>query len=53
MHEPREIHMVEAIRGPSMGCMWRIGQVSLVGCTSIRITWLSDMSNRLFVAVNT
>jgi hypothetical protein len=27
----------ETIRGLSVGCVWRVGQVSLAGCTSIRI----------------
>jgi hypothetical protein len=33
------------IRGLSVECMWRVGQVSPTA-------WLSDMSNRLFVSVS-
>jgi hypothetical protein len=40
------------IRGLSMGCMWHVGQVFLQGVQWFKSPRLSDMSNRLFVAVS-
>jgi hypothetical protein len=38
MRGSREIRMVEGHSGPSMECVWRVDQVSPVGCTLIQIT---------------
>jgi hypothetical protein len=41
------------IHGLSVGCVWHIGLVSPVKCTSIRITVTLGDEYRLYVAIST